>query len=1537
MKKTKILVATLSIAIGLGSTVHAKLPSNSILVGNKLYDTRFLQNPSNLQQVNDQLMSNLGNIYFVDNGDKAKDIFSGAIIQDAEIASKVGDTLTYYRADNRIQKIVTNANKEFEKPTDANTDTFAIINVQYKQLGNKSGFYMFNGNINQISGISDAAYFKIGGSQVTAIKDVCNFIGQLSNGIMLSIYSSDGITEIANGQVNLNIAGSPNSGDKNISVILNHTSSFNPLEKNKHGNKGSNIANAGFTAVDEKGKWIYYSNSGDKGKIYRKSVTGVENFPISDDHAQYINVVKDWVYYSNFDDGGKIYKIRTDGTQKQKLGDNKASCLNVIGDKIYYINHNDRARVYVLDATGEHMLINDSAKLLSAGDNNFLFYINTSDKSKIYSFDLLNDRKAKISDINTEFINVVNDYLILYTGKDGVLYRATNSPGQTPIPMPVTTNIPIKSSKDGQMETTEDKLTTIYALNDDSIYYVSFADKDKIYKLDNTGNGYKVIDDSAEYINIAGNKLYYTKKGKLFEAEDNGKEKNKGIAVKKPKLTVKVKRIQDLEDITVTDINKFNFPETVSAIMSDGTVQELVVSWNRENPKIRKGAYTFDGVVLGYNNKVSLVVLLDSGIIDIEKNKPIIDNLPGNKDTFLLENLDDGDIISLYNENNLTKPIKTAKADKNGKVFINGLNLNPDGGNIYVTITKTDRAEGRPVLVQYPAESPLGFNVDAQNNTVSGLKPGKKYKVYLDDTSLDGKLPEIKSATTPFRLVECDDKGNIKIPGLCEKVKKNKDKKQALRLILSGAVDSKPSAPVEVSQAKVPDYVSIDFNLGRIVGTTVQMEYTYDVDKDGNVDKNDVVWNDCLPGTTPISLTRSLQVAVRVKASGCIIESESKSYGLFPAPKVTGIEEGKVYGIYPVGDETKQKENLPHPVWSKDQDLGNGSNVKYTAQIQKGNDKPINITSTEDFIKTILRNKDEKGDIKYRLIVTGTKHVPGMKPDTAKNSTVINFIVNSAIPAPAEINILEQPGKDNKTYYSATPTWLDLAGTYSIPKLQRTDNGSGWDNAAIVSFIKGTTITQDGHYKLTVTTVSRENGAKSTSIKEFVVDRDNIAQVPTIEGVSEGGIYNRTLNTGIKITDKNNCKTKAILMRDGYTTEYISGKEITINGYYVLILKTTNEISGHTIETKISFQIDSSVTDETSTRKAPEVEFSNNTLNKSQIGMEYSLNGGASWNDVTANNQILTENEMNVLNNDPNDKIMIRFKKIGDKPASAIQTILLEKQTKPKASCEFSGDKCKLSGGDEYSLNGGFTWYPMSQEINVRDVNTNDGIWVRTKASGSKKASDPCKLQVVKGAAPDVSIEVKADKVNIKGTTTQMEYSTDNGFKWNDAVSSITEINGKLDVINGILVRRKASGASMPGFETKIEVLPEPDAKLNINTKKITDVDNSMEYSTDDKKTWEGINDIVIDVKQLIGKSVYIRTKATDNSVGLTKTIIVEPKVGLADDSLGTADNAKITGLEKNTKYNVTVDDKKEEKQSDGLGQITGLDNSKIYKVEEQN
>lgn len=49
-----------------------------------------------------------------------------------------------------------------------------------------------------------------------------------------------------------------------------------------------------------------------------------------------------------------------------------------------------------------------------------------------------------------------------------------------------------------------DKATIICGVSDNNIYYTSYEDGKKIYKLDSTGNGYKIVDDSADYINIVG-------------------------------------------------------------------------------------------------------------------------------------------------------------------------------------------------------------------------------------------------------------------------------------------------------------------------------------------------------------------------------------------------------------------------------------------------------------------------------------------------------------------------------------------------------------------------------------------------------------------------------------------------------------------------------------------------------------------------------------------------------------------------------------------------------------------------------------------------------------------------------------------------------------------------------------------------------------------------------------------------------------------------------------------------------------------------
>lgn len=75
MKKTKMMVVTAGIVFGAGSSVQAKLPANSIIVGSNVYSAGYLSNPNNLAMVNDQLMNSLGLIYFVDDSGKQRCIY----------------------------------------------------------------------------------------------------------------------------------------------------------------------------------------------------------------------------------------------------------------------------------------------------------------------------------------------------------------------------------------------------------------------------------------------------------------------------------------------------------------------------------------------------------------------------------------------------------------------------------------------------------------------------------------------------------------------------------------------------------------------------------------------------------------------------------------------------------------------------------------------------------------------------------------------------------------------------------------------------------------------------------------------------------------------------------------------------------------------------------------------------------------------------------------------------------------------------------------------------------------------------------------------------------------------------------------------------------------------------------------------------------------------------------------------------------------------------------------------------------------------
>jgi hypothetical protein len=1462
MKKTKLMVITAAIVLGFTSKAFAQLPANSIVVGNNVYDINYLtQNSANLAAVNAQIVNNLNSIYYVNSSGKAADVFSGATVDDSQIVSNVGSTLTYYAADGTQEKIVADANNQYTAPTPQNSGVYAIVNVNYTQI--TPGLYTFSFSVSQLSGVSGAAYFQAGDSSIVPLTDTAIYIGTLSASNMLTIYGSDGSTELAYGAINLQTNGNT-SGTQNMTITLSSTSAGSTTSSTAMGNSSVNIVNTGFAGIDTNNQWIYYENTADGNKLYKKSVNGVQDQVVSDDSVNDINVVGDWIYYSNHSDNGKIYKVRTDGTQKQKVVDDMASDVTVIGDKIYYINNSDKARIYVYDSQGKQMLLSDSAKAIGIGQN-YLYYINASDGNKLYSYDLINNIKTKVSDINTTFINVVSDYMVYYTGADGVLYEATGSQNTAPTPISLTTNVQQKSGS--SVNVVSDKLTTICATSDgNSIYYKSYADGNKIYKLNiGTGNGYKVVDDSADYMNIVGNYLYYIKAGKVYFVPITDDGTIKGTPVTKATLTTKVLSVQALPTYTTNDITKFNFPDRVSAMMSDGTIQQLVVNWDKVNGKLQKGVYTYTGTILGYGTKVTLTV--DLGSSSVSTNNVTVVNNIGNTDTVSVSGLNSGDIVNIYNNSTDTKPVKTATANSNGNAAFSGLSLNADGGNIYISVTNVGKAEGSKTVIPYSPEAPSGFSVNSTSGIISGLKVGRSYLVYLDNKNADGTIPAITNLITSNPII-ADSSGTITLDLATPIGNSIKE----LRLVQQGSngLDSLPSTVQEVGRPTVPSYVGIDLNLGRITGTTTAMQYSYD----------DVNWTNCSSGNTPISMTRSLQVYVKLTANGPYLESNVEELPLFAAPVITGITNGSSYSI---GSDLTAS-------WPANYSDSSGVTVTYVPTLLKvitdssGNVTTVPITPviSGNSINLII-SSNNSGSIKsataagdsYELTVVATKTVGSV---SATATTTVNFVVSSAKPSPADISLIETPGAASTgsvtattgvpsgiptgtpIYYQATPTWTDLAGTYSTPILTMigTPNITSGKltyttvpTPAAVSFVKGASITQNGLYNLTVTTIGKDNGATSTTTKTFAVDNIDKAVSPSITGIVEGGVYNSIIS-GIRMVDNPNCVTTATIMLNGYTTPYITpasgdngksytGGALTVNGNYVLVLDTTNVINGATTEQKIDFVVNSSSTGITPTAPSG-INFSFDGTNADRIEgatttEEYSLNGGITWTPVTTINQQLTSAEVETLNNDSNNEILVRYKANGSIPASAADTISLNTQSMPSLSFSFGFDTTSstttssdltatLSNPSntsddltkyEYSIDDGATWNSLSSNGDISNVANSitaaNDVWVRQEATGTTKASTVEKIAITQAAPPSVTFSLSGTYANqLMGATPDMEFSLDGGITWSEVSANNEDMSsyissGAITATNGIQVRSRASGTAMPGNIITIPVL----------------------------------------------------------------------------------------------------------------------------------
>lgn len=1475
MKRTKLLVGIIAVALGAAqSVVHAKLPASSIIVGNTAYNINYITNHADT--VNQQVMNNLGNLYYVDSSGNAKDIFSGANISESQIIKNIGTTLISYDATGNPSTYTSNANSGgFIEPQNGVKETNAIIDASYTIINDVLGLKVINLSIRSIAGVNDATYFVISDNSPTTdnlipISNQATYFSSSSDiyqSKTITIYDSNRIA-IYSGTVEITASGTDKTGSVTKTVNLYQTENGGSSTNTEIGNMAGNITNNGMAAIDSSKKFIYYVNTTDGNKIYKKSVDGLDDYPINDENSKSISIVGNWIYYINGKDSNKIYKVKLDGTGRQKVIDDMASYVTVIGNNIYYINQSDGGKVYVYNSAGKKILSNSAAKFLSVYGNS-VFYSNVFAGNKLYKVTYSGSganatvgQPTKLNDIPANYIVATNDSTVYYTSTDGKLYKCV---GTNNIPISVITNIPSSKSGTTTMNSVSDKMTDICVDKGENVYYKSYADPGRIYKLDSTYNGYRVVNDAlgdaGGLINIidssgAGNTnsgyIYYVKALKLYRVPIDTDGTAKPEAVVKNNSSVKVKSVLPIPTITTDNVNSVSFPERLPVIMSDDNTQQIVVNWDRNSVKFTKGVYTYTGTLLGYGNKVTLNVSIATAM----PTSVTVKNNPGSKDVVTVSGLNPGDVVNVYNTSDDTKPLKNGTAGANGIGIVSGLNLNSDEGVIYVTVTTKGKAESGKLAVAYSAEAPSGFNVSANDNKITGLKNNKKYIMYmydatvLDDTKVDWSAEgnNVALSVKPVRIeVTSDSNGIVDLTKYLYKGSlatfngiisdpSNGGKDMSLRLKQKGdseATNSDPSSAINISKAAVPGTVGINYQSGQMYGTDVTMQYSY-IDPG----KDNTQWKDCPGGVTTVDLSAGLQIWVRVKPNGSIIGSDPKAFSLFVPPTVTGITEG---GIYSVDKE-------PTPTWTVIADTQASITTEVDAKIREFNaNEPDDTkwTLVKDYTSSSGKSLDVSSgftsDKVYAFVLTEKKTInkgaSNEKSGTAK--VIIKFTVNSNKPSPFDITVTEDKGTVNTidTYYKATPSWSQLAGTNITSKLYRIDTPTTGlatlpvptdpanddfvsQKAAGIDFITSSAVTQPGYYKLEVTAINRTNGAKTTVYKYFIIDPTSVT-VANMYSKSDssslllnGSTYKdisiypegyTSPNTKVDIAAAGNLPARFVTAQirgiSGLNTPYTFGQNITVNGDYTLIVTTTNKINGLSQISTYNFTVKNDAS--TTIPDAPKAKLSvsggkyvislpdNNLPNPPGVTyLKYSVNGGVDWFDVNSDGIIPDDKAAGITET---NGVRVKVRAYGANQESQQELIQVGKQSAP-TSITFSFDTTVSSGKDtttasftgdsdmskyEYSTNGGVDW-TSCDTVNATSIidgltKNNKDIKVRTKAGSDAGGVKIASDAVPMGTFTPSNITVAYDSsLNKLATSSNMEYSIDGGKNWYDGASGIS-------------------------------------------------------------------------------------------------------------------------------------------------------------------
>jgi len=280
--------------------------------------------------------------------------------------------------------------------------------------------------------------------------------------------------------------------------------------------------------------------------------------------------------------------------------------------------------------------------------------------------------------------------------------------------------------------------------------------------------------------------------------------------------------------------------------------------------------------------------------------------------------------------------------------------------------------------------------------------------------------------------------------------------------------------------------------------------------------------------------------------------------------------------------------------------------------------------------------------------------------------------------------------------------------------------------------------------------------------------------------------------------------------------------------------------------------------------ETPVVEIEEKTLAiNTAIGMEYSVDNGASWNPAEVNMDISAFAGKTMLIRRTVTETMfasnpavVQIRSLGMAPEVSVDTVR---------------EVLNTTAEMEYSTDGGKSWTSAPDELDVSNL-TGGTLEVRMRGTDTEFPSESVTVEIpARNEVPDVSMDMVTGQFAAPAGT---QYSADDGESWMDAPASIMEsMYGKT-----FLFRTPADAAHFASFSVPVALPSRSDGPaVSFNMKDLTvNTTSTMEYSIDGGKTWAPAPD-GLDASGLLGRTLLVRYPASSTAPASSVTSLELP------------------------------------------------------------